>query len=314
MTTSNSTDFTLTRDQIITQALNLLGVYGQGDTVSPNDISFSANALNMMVKAWEGQGIHLWTSSEAALFLTLGQQKYSMKNTASDVTGDYPIFNILTNNSSGNSISVTSTVGITINDNIGIKLDSNIIQWTTVSAIPTSTTLTLAASLTSSASSGNSVFSFTTRTDRPLEITSARYRYGRGVERPITKKGRDDFMRVSQKSTTGKANQFFYTPKVSDSWLYMWPTADDVGDCITFSYVRRIQDFDSSTDAPDLPQEWLEAIVYNLAIRLAPGFGIATAKLSPDLVQVAQASLVEMQLWDSEEGSLNIVPNYRYDY
>jgi len=314
MTTSNSTDFILTRDQIITQALNLLGVYGQGDTISANDISFSATALNMMIKSWEGQGIHLWTSSEAALFFTLGQQKYSLSNTSSDITGDYPIFNLLTSSASGSNLIVNSTVGINVNDNIGIKLDSGIIQWTTVLSIPDATTINLNASLSGTASTGNNVFSFTTRTDRPLEISSSRYRYSDGTERPLNKKGRDDFMKVPLKTTTGKANQYYYAPKVSDAWMYLWPTADDVGDCIRFSYSRRIQDFDASSDTPDLPQEWLEAIVYNLAVRLAPGFGISTGKLNPDISMIAQTSLMEIRLWDSEEGSLNIVPNYRYDY
>lgn len=314
MTTSNSTDFSLTRDQIITQALNLLGVYGQGDTVSTNDISFAATALNMMIKSWEGQGIHLWTSAEAALFFTLGQQKYSLASSASDITGDYPIFNLLTSSASGSSLIVSSTTGITANDNIGIKLDSGVIQWTTVASIVDSVTINLNASLSSTASAGNNVFSFTNRTDRPLEISSARYRYVDGTERPLNKKGRDDFMKVPLKTTTGKANQYYYAPKVNDAWMYLWPTADDVGDCIRFSYSRRIQDFDASTDTPDLPQEWLEAIVYNLAVRLAPGFGIATGKLNPDISVVAQTSLMQMQLWDSEEGSLNVVPNYRYDY
>lgn len=314
MTTSNSTDFILTRDQIITQALNLLGVYGQGDTVSPNDISFSAIALNMMIKAWEGQGIHLWTSAEAALFFTAGKQKYSLASTSTDIAGDYPIFTILSSTASGSSLIVTSTTGMAVNDNIGIKLDSNAIQWTTIASIPDSTTINLNASLTGTATNGNNVFTFTNRTDRPLEISSSRYKYAGGIERPLTKKGRDDFMKVPDKTTTGKANQYYYTPKVSDSWLYLWPTADDVGDCLRFSYSRRIQDFDSSSDTPDLPQEWLEPIVYNLAVRLAPGFGIATAKLNPDIAMIAQTSLQELQLWDSEEGSLNIVPNYRYDY
>lgn len=314
MTTSGTTSFSLNRDQIITTALNLIGVYGQGDTVSANDITFMANLLNMMVKAWEGQGIHLWTYQEAALFFTLNQQRYNLSSTSTDVTGDDPVYTTLTANGSGTSLTVASNVGIAANDNIGIKLDSNVIQWTTVLSISGTTIVNLNASLTSAASSGNNVFAFTTRTDRPLEITSARYKYSSGLERPLTRKGRDDYMRIPSKTTPGKANQYYYAPKVSNSFVFLWPTADDVGDCLPFSYIRRVQDFNTSTDTPDLPQEWLEPITYNLAVRAAPGFGIATNKLNPDISAIAQTSLLEMQLWDSEQGSINIVPNYLYDY
>jgi hypothetical protein len=125
--------------------------------------------------------------------------------------------------------------------------------------------------------------------------------------------GRDEFMQLPNKPQVGPCVSYYFAPKVSDAWFYTWPTADDVNSCIKFSYLRRIQDFVASTDNPDLPQEWLEPITYNLAIRIAPAYGIATQKLNPDISVIAQSSLQEMQLWDSEEGSYRICPNYRYD-
>lgn len=313
MTTSNSTNYTQTRNEIIADSLVLLGVYSQGDTIDARDYTFCSNILNKMVKAWEGRGIHLWTCQEGVIFLTADYQKYLVTNSGSDIAGDDPVFTTLTEDGSGTTLTVDSIVGMNISDNIGIKLDANTIQWTTISALPTSTTITIAASLTSSASSGNNVFVFTNRIDRPLEITSARFRNAGGYERPIPVKGRDDYMRIPNKDAPGKANQCFYSPKVASASFYIWPVADDVGDCVRISYLRRIHDFDNSTDTPDLPQEWLEAITYNLSVRIAPSYGISTEKLNPDITLIAQQSLGEMELWDSEQGSLNIVPNYRYD-
>lgn len=310
MTVSGITTYSQTRDLISTDALLLLGVYSQGDTVTTNDLTFCSNILNKMVKGWEGQGIHIWTSQEGSLFLTAGKQHYDTSSTDPDVSGDDVVFDVLTVDGSGTALTVTQTTYMNVNDNIGIKLDNNTIQWTTISALPSSTTITLNASLTSAASSGNNVFVFTNRIDRPLHITSARFRSAGGYERPIDVKGRTEFMQMPNKATTGKANQWFYSPKVSDSRFYVWPTADDVGDCINISYVRRIQDMASGTDTPDLPQEWLECLTYNLAVRIAPAYGISTQKLNPDISAVASVSLQELTLWDSEESSLHIVPNY----
>lgn len=314
MSTSGSTNFTQTRDQIITDSLVLLGVYGQGDTVTSADLSFCSNILNKMVKAWECQGIHLWTEEEGAMFFNLSQQVYSVSSSSStDYAGSNVVFNQLDSNGSGSSLIVRSTIGITVSDYLGVVLDNGTIQWSTVSSIDSSTQLTMNASLSSSSSAGNSVFTFTTRVDRPLALTSTRYRTGSGVERPIKLCGRREFMNLPNKEMTGPTNQCFYSPKVSSAKLYIWPTADDVNDCITFSYLRRIEDFDSSSDNPDLPQEALEAITYNLAVRVASSYGISTQKLNPDITIIAMNSLQELELWDSEEGSLMIVNDYRYD-
>lgn len=313
MPTSGTSSFNQTRDQISTDALQLLGVYGQGDTPSTNDLNFCANILNKMVKAWEGQGIHLWTYSEAASFLTTGQQSYTITSSASDICGDNPVFALLTAAASGTSLTVDSNVGMSVNDNIGIKLDNNTLQWTTIQSLSGTTGITLNASVSSTASSGNNIFSFTNRTNIPLWITSARFRNSSGSERPLVIWGRDQFQQIPLKSATGKATTMYYCPAVSSSTLLLWPTADDVGDCIRFTYVRRIQDFNSSSDNPDLPQEWLEAITYNLVPRIAPAYGKDLAKMNPGLIQLAQSSLMQMQLWDAEDGSTNVVPNYRWD-
>ena len=54
-----STSFSQTRDQISTDALMLLGIYGSEDTPNTNDLNICSNLLNKMLKGWEGQGIHL---------------------------------------------------------------------------------------------------------------------------------------------------------------------------------------------------------------------------------------------------------------
>jgi hypothetical protein len=50
MSTSGSTNFSVSRNDIINRALGLLGVIPQGGTVS--DYTDAVLALNLMVKAW----------------------------------------------------------------------------------------------------------------------------------------------------------------------------------------------------------------------------------------------------------------------
>lgn len=78
MTTSSSTNFTLTRDEIIQEALEQIGAIGIGDTISATDITTCSRTLNMMIKAWEAKGIHLWTLTEMSVALVVAQATYTL--------------------------------------------------------------------------------------------------------------------------------------------------------------------------------------------------------------------------------------------
>ena len=45
-------------------------------------------------------------------------------------------------------------------------------------------------------------------------------------------------------------------------------------------YQRPFEDFDASADEPDFPSEWFEALKFNLALRLAPEYGVPTESFS----------------------------------
>jgi len=73
-----NSDFTRTRDQIITAALRKLGAIATGGTPTANQISDGAEALNMLVKAWQNIGVRLWTVEWAYQTLASGTSKYYM--------------------------------------------------------------------------------------------------------------------------------------------------------------------------------------------------------------------------------------------
>lgn len=53
-------NFNLTRDEVITGALRLLGVVSQGESPDSAQVSDAASALNTLVKAWEAEGLPVW--------------------------------------------------------------------------------------------------------------------------------------------------------------------------------------------------------------------------------------------------------------
>jgi len=314
MATSSSTNYNQTRNEIISDALALLGVIGIAngtmETPTAGDITFCSGILNKMVKAWQAQGIHLWKEREGTVFLREDVNTYTLSSSSTDKAGIDAVETTLSAaaTSGASTITVTSSTGMSVSDNIGIELDDGTRQWTTISSIST-TTITLATTLTDDAASGNTVFTYTTAVGRPLNITGARFRNADGTDRPVTLMGRTEFMQIPNKTTTGKTNSIFYSPQLSNGKLYVWPTPDDVADRLKISYIASIEDFDSSTDDPDFPAEWLEALTYNLAVRIAPSYGKRLSKNDPEIIAVAADALLRMQLWDSEQASIQIVPN-----
>ena len=78
MATSNSTNFTVTRDDIIKRALRLLGVVAQGETPTTAQVDEAAFALNMLAKAWQADGMPLWAIKQTSITLVSGQREYVM--------------------------------------------------------------------------------------------------------------------------------------------------------------------------------------------------------------------------------------------
>jgi hypothetical protein len=91
MSTSGTTSFSLTRDQIISYALRKLGVLELGVTPDADTVANAANALDMMVKSWITKGIKLWTITEITLPVVSGSSSYSIGPTGTSLVTDKPM-------------------------------------------------------------------------------------------------------------------------------------------------------------------------------------------------------------------------------
>jgi len=66
-----------------------------------------------------------------------------------------------------------------------------------------------------------------------------------------------------------------YTPKINYGTIKFWPTdLTDNTDTVTIIYTRPFEYFDTSTNTMDLPEEWYDAVIWDLACKLAPRWGI----------------------------------------
>ena len=281
MSVSNSSDFTRTRDQIIGRALRLCNAVRAGATPRAQQVTDAAEALNAMVKRWQKKQLHVWTVAEATLFPQVAQVKYALVSGSADhATEAYYETGITSAAISGaTTLSVEETTNITVADNIGVVVDDGTIHWTTVSS-KTSTTVTIASGIDDAAAVGNPVFTYTTKIVRPLKIVDARrYNIASGQDTPISETqgslmARLDYQSLPNKSQTGTINRAFYDPGRDTGYLYLWQPVSTVTDLVKFTWHRPIMDFDAAGDNPDLPQEWFDALAFNLALLIAPEYDV----------------------------------------
>lgn len=312
MATSNSVDFNLTRDEIIREALEIVGAIGADETPSPEDNATAARSLEQMVKMWQADGLHLWAQTEATLFLAKSTQRYALGASGDHATNGY-VQTTLTADAAGGATSLTvdSIAGISDADYLGVELDDGTLQWTTVSGAPTGSAITAAASLDSAASSGNAVFAYTAKLNRPLRISSARLKYLDGTEIPVNVLSREDYMRLTTKGSNGKVVQVYYDPQLGNGQLYVWPTADDVSDVLRFTYSRPLEDFDSTAVNPDFPSEWLYPLSINLASMLAGKFGAPMSERAWIKQEAAEAK-AQVLAWDQEWAPVMFQPDMSF--
>ena len=92
MATSGTTTFSVTRNDIITSALRVLGVIEIGAQPDAATIENASLVLNMMMKDWQTDGIKLWTIKELTLPLVQGQLSYNIgPDSSNDLVTDKPL-------------------------------------------------------------------------------------------------------------------------------------------------------------------------------------------------------------------------------
>ena len=148
---------------------------------------------------------------------------------------------------------------------------------------------------------------YTLSTPKPLKLLQAWNRNTiSNVDIPMRIVTKDEYNRLGNKTTSGNPIQVYYDPRLDTGELHTFPTpsvTEAANNVLYVVYQSTFEDFDSSTDTPDFPQEWYDALTYGLATRLAPEYGVSTTErktLWQEMTIIKQDALN----FGGEEGSL----------
>lgn len=131
---------------------------------------------------------------------------------------------------------------------------------------------------------------------RPLEIESVRFKQS-GRETPMVQMTRREYDALPIKTTAGTPTQFYYDRQREAAQLYVWPVLSSVTtETLEITYKREVEDV-VLAEVADVPGEWWDAVVYNLADRLQDDFADINA---PRVTQRAQLLLQDALGYDRE--------------
>jgi hypothetical protein len=131
-----------------------------------------------------------------------------------------------------------------------------------------------------------------------------------------------DYNFMGSKLATGTPNQFWYDPPgagiitVSDLkgvlTVYPLPDANAIANktCVLVAQLP-FDDFDNSTDVPDFPSYWYNALKWLLASDLAYEYGVGLAERAM-IAKRAEENKQAALSFGSEEGSMYLRPTVQY--
>lgn len=322
-----STTYSISRDSIISAALRKLQVLELGVTPDADSVTNAAQVLNYMIKAWQSNGIKLWTIQNYTIPLVASQNSYSIgttriKSGTCTITNASP--GVVTYAGNG-SIPGTPVVFTTTG-----ALPTGLTAGTTyyVKTNVTADTFTVAATVggtainTSSAGSGTHTCTITTPTsldktaDKPLKVIQAWIRNTAStpnIDIPVQLLSRQEYNILGSKASTGQINSVFYDPRTTYGTVYTYLTPDSTVAANYQLYLVvqvPLADVLLSTDIPEFPNEWLQALIWGLADELAIEYGVPL-NARQEIGIKAHTYRQGLEDWDVETSSSFFTPDQR---
>lgn len=148
-------------------------------------------------------------------------------------------------------------------------------------------------------------------TPKPLRVLSVRRRYTVGssiTDIPLTELSRQEYYDLPTKTTSASTpTSWYYDPQSTTGTLYVWPAPASgivAANTLQLTYLRRIEDMTGTSNDLDMPQEWLDPVIWLLADDLETEYPVNDARLAGKVERKAAESAAKLKAWDTEPASI----------
>jgi hypothetical protein len=301
MTVSTITDARLSMLTLINQAMTIAGIKKRSLELDSEDYFTAKIQLEAMLSHWQAQGLNLHLSSMVTLILEPNKAEYLLGSTAHCAETVYKQKLTSAALLGATVIAVDSVVGLSNSDNIGVWLGSGW-HWTTIASI-SGLNITLTVALPSAAANAADVYVYTNKILRPLRIKDAfRTDFNSNVE--LTILSRQEYYNMDINSY-GQVVQIYYEPKRENvGHLHTWPKPPLNAPSTLLLHIQRPAYIPQvNGDTLDLPQEWMLAVIYNLAQHCGVAWGVNGENMSR-IEQMAQQYYRQIKAFDREQDAI----------
>lgn len=330
----------ITGNDIILAALRKIGEYDAAETVATSDEYLKAAfALNALIKEWTADGIGLWLRQSTLLILRQGMTRYKLGPSGTTGTNDdFHAFPDSRANYSSGTLDVGEPLGETVMSvdgwfardgkvgttpvagppawNVGVRLDDGGIHWSTATASG-ATSVTLNVGLPSAAAAGRKVYTYLNRTSKVIRIVDGSLvrEDTSGNAAPIDLVSRVEYETLSRKQASGDPVKAHFDPRYSaSSQLLVWPVSNSLSldkvYMVSEHYADNINT--SATDNFTFPDEWANALIWNLAHELSYEYGV-DRDTRRELLAIAGSKKFSLLTGiDRENNSLKLSPEVRF--
>ena len=308
--TSGSTSFRLTTYEMVKEAYTYCGISldTEGEALTPGYLSEGKAAANMMIATWQAQGLHLWSYQEAYLFLEAGVNSYILEqvratNRYLKTTSTTAVV------AAGNTVELTSVSEIDVGWWIGVNDSDCNIVWREVLSVA-DPVVTITTTWPSNIALGADVYYYQNQV-RPVErVLDVRRTTipASSNETPVNFESHQHFFRLPQKDSQGSVSEAAYDRTLAEGVLYVWQTPANSSEQIRFTYERKLEDFVDNDDCPDFPKYWMEALTFNLALRLAAKYNVSDRRKA-EIKQLAFDTLEQALEFDNETHDITFSMN-----
>ena len=300
MPTSGSWNYSVTASDIITAALEDLGVLQSGGTVDSSDMTVALRTLNLLVKQWQGRsdkfpGLKVWTRQRVVMFLVPAQSRFLIGPASTD---DRASANSLATvlgaakAADATSVSLASTAGMSAADIIGFLTDAGTLGWSTIGTVVNSTSVAIGTNTISAAASGKVVYSYTSKAQRFVDIEAASLRdnstAGNPIDSPLDVYTEvADYESLPQKQAVGDPTAILVEPQRLNTAVTLDSASSNLYRTLRLTVIYPAEDYDTSADDIAYPQEYYAALEWELARRLAPKFEVEWTAAMKENWQIA---------------------------
>ena len=281
MATSGTRTFIVTMNDICYAALRKLGVYDANSVPQAWQLANAKLSANLIKEAWGADGPHLWTNKDGILPLVANQKSYTLSDVAiidwmngyfRQNNTDMPMESYTREEYKRQT--VKDTTGTVNRMYVDYQLGAPVAYIWPVSVNDTGLVI-----------GTNGTTTYVCK----LDHTSA------AATRPTTGADYATYWEATTLTTTANV------------WL---PATAYYSACVYFTKVVRLQDFTSTTDNPDAPPAWYQALIYAVAADQAMEYG-KTPKQQQMLQQAAGAWYAVAKNGMAEHGDLIVRPSVR---